>query len=394
MKITQKIVGFLGVIALAVSASLMASTAANAADIGTTWSNATLPSGVAGMDSVAFGAGVFIGVNADGDIIRSTDGKAWTLVEATNVTWTSAVFGGGVFVILGDDNGAPVFRRSVNNGVSFASASASGLNSTSYTGLSYGQNTFVAFDTTSNSEVAVSTDAGQSWSDGAQSDSGDEFQSSAFGNNMFVSVSTQPSIEFNSDPSGSSWNAVTFGSNVFPITGDTPSRIAFNGTRFMFLLLDTNGGVYSYTSTDGENWADGVSTVGLPSSEYSGLGWDGSAWLTGAGGTGTGIYRSVDGVTWTLVDANNTQWSAFALGNNIVVAGGQPQGSTAQGLNTTLAVGWSVPTVEPTVAPTPVTPTELPNTGMNPTSMTVSAAVAAFMIALGLVVLRRARSSK
>lgn len=363
----------------------------HAADMGTTWNNATLPSATAGLDSIAFGNGVFVGVNTQGDILRSTDGKTWTSIQQTSVVWSSAAFGGGVFVILGDDGSGPIFKRSSDNGVTFSNANSSALNSGGYTGLSYGQSKFIALDTQGNCDVAVSSDAGQTWVDGASSDSCDSYISSAFGNNTFVSISSAPSIEFTTNPNSVNWNPVNFGSNVYPLSGDTPSQIAFNGSVFMFLLFDTNGDVYVYTSSDGENWADGVATSGLPSSEYSGLAWDGAAWLAGANGNGEGIYRSVDGVSWTQVDSNNTQWYSFATGSGIVVAGGQPQPSTgAQGLNSTIAVGWSTATTPPS----PVNPSTLPNTGMNAVSMTISAIAALGLIGFGMIVLRRSRKNK
>lgn len=387
---------FIAALAIAVVAAFIPVASANAADMGTTWNNATLPNGAAGLDSIAFGNGVFVGVNTQGDILRSTDGKTWSSVQQSNVVWSSAAFGGGVFVILGEDGSGPVFKRSTDNGVSFSNATSGALNSGGYTGLSYGQGQFIAMDTQGNCEVAVSSNAGQTWVNGASSDSCDSYISSTFGNNKFVSISSAPSIEFTTNPSSVNWNPVTFGNNVYPLSGDTPSQIAYNGTEFMFLLFDSNGDVYVYTSTDGENWADGTATSGLPSSEYSGLAWDGNAWLAGANGNGTGIYRSADGVTWTRVDANNTQWYSFALGSGIVVAGGQPQVSTGvQGLNSTIAVGWSADTPAPSPSPTPSpSPSELPKTGIFSGNVLQSLFIGGLLVALGALLVRRVKTQR
>ncbi|WP_281786504.1 LPXTG cell wall anchor domain-containing protein [Aurantimicrobium sp. INA4] len=388
---------FIAALAVAVVAAFIPVASANAADMGTTWNNATLPNGAAGLDSIAFGNGVFVGVNTQGDVLRSTDGKTWSSVQQSNVVWSSAAFGGGVFVILGEDGSGPVFKRSTDNGVTFSNANSSGLSSSGYTGLSFGQNTFIAMDTQSGCFVAVSTDSGQTWNDGGSSDSCDEYQSSVFGNGVWVSASTSPSVEFNNDPVGSGWNSVQFANgDPTPQSGEVLSELSFNGTEFMFLIHGLNGSVYKYTSTDGENWSARTLTNGLPSSEYSGLAWDGAAWLAGAGGSGTGIYRSSDGVAWTRVDANNTQWYSFAAGSGIVVSGGQPQVSTgAQGLNSTIAVGWSADTPAPSPSPTPSpSPSELPKTGISSGNVLQSLFIGGLLVALGALLVRRVKTQR
>lgn len=396
MRLIVKTSSLLAAVVLACVASLASTGAANAADLGTVWRNATVPAGVAGLDSIAFGNGVFIGVNGAGYVVRSTDGKTWTQVEySQSVAWNSVAFGGGSFVLVGDDSGTSYFEYSTDNGLNFAHSTTSALTGSGYVGLSFGQDAngddlFLALDTSSNCYHAVSDDYGVTWVDGDNCDSsGDTWEYSAYGNGVWVSLSDAPSVEFNSDPAGSTWDPVNFTGSVTAQSGDVLSQVAFNGSEFMFLSYDTNGDVYVYTSTDGENWPDGVLTSGLTSNEYYGLAWDGVAWLAGAGGSGTGIYRSVDGVNWVLVDDNNTQWGAFALGNGIVVAGGQPTNSTgAQGLNSTIAVGWSTATSTP--GPNP-SPSELPQTGINQDGMWTTVFIASIMLAVGITVLYRTK---
>lgn len=389
---------------ITLSAVLLGAGLASAAPIGTTWTTATVPAGVAGLDSIASGNGVFVGVNGAGYVVRSTDGMSWTVVETTSVVWNSVAFGGGSFVLVGDDNGTPYFEYSTDNGASFT-ASSLNLIGSEYAGLSFGQDSngddlFLALDTSTNCYHAVSDDFGVTWVDGDNCDSsGDIWEYSAYGSGVWVSVSDAPSVEFNSDPAGSTWDPVNFTGTIFPIAGDVLSQVSFNGSEFMFLDYDGNGDVYVYTSTDGENWPDGVLASGLTQNAYAGLSWDGAAWIAGAGGTGTGIYRSVDGVNWTQVDANNTQWYSFALGNSILVAGGQPQNSTTTGLNSTIAIGWSTATVAPTPSPTSTSTAQpsqsaLAHTGASAVQLTGWGVGAFAMLAFGGILANRTRARR
>lgn len=367
--------------------------------MGVTWNNATLPSGVAGLDSIAFGNGSFIGVNGDGEILRSTDGKVWTSISNNaSITWNVVSFGGNTFVALGNDGTDPVFSRSSDNGASFSTpvAMSGSWSAYDFIALTYGAGTFVAIDAKDGSNfTAVSTDNGQTWAQGEDTDSGDDWESVTYGvvngTGMFVSSSDGPSFEFTTDPVNVAWDATSVTNNQDPLGGERPSNIGFNGTQFMFILQAQGGVMYKYVSTDGQLWESRVVVTGLPHSRYSGLTWDGSAWLIGAAGTGTGIYRSVDGVSWTQVDNNNTQWSTFAVGNGIVVAGGAPQGSTTQGLNSTIAVGWSEATSAPAPAPQPST-AALAETGVNPLPY-LAGGFTLIALGMGLIIARRKQTN-
>lgn len=360
--------------------------------MGVAWNNATLPSGVAGLNSISFGNSAFIGVNEDGQILRSVDGKVWSSVSNTPaITWNSVTFGGNTFVALGNDGAMPVFSRSTDGGSTFSAPAVMDGSWSAYDfkALTYGGGIFVALDakTPNDQFTAVSTDNGQTWVQGEDTDSGDIWESVTYGvvngGGIFVSSSSGPSFEFSTDPVNVAWDATSVTNNEDPLGGERPSNIGFNGTQFMFILQAQGGVMYKYFSTDGQLWQSRVAVTGLPHSRYSGLIWDGSAWLIGAAGTGTGIFRSIDGVTWTQVDNNNTQWSTFAVGNGIVVAGGAPKGSTTQGLNSTIAVGWSEATSAPAPAPQP-SEAALAETGVNALPYLTGGFT---MIALGLVMI-------
>ena len=77
-------------------------------DDGATWTATTASYPISGsantLENVRFGNGVWVAVGSAGKCIRSTDGVTWTEVEDVVPTITALAFGEGVFV-YGDDDG-------------------------------------------------------------------------------------------------------------------------------------------------------------------------------------------------------------------------------------------------------------------------------------------------
>lgn len=339
--------------ALAIMASTSVSTvAASAATIGTSWSNATVTSGSAGLNAIAFHDGVFVGGNFAGDVLRSTDGKSWTRVvddaqgDFNNIEWTAAAYGSGKFVLLGFENAQTWLTYSSDAGATF-STPVSIFFSYRFTGLAYGNGKFVATDSEEEDGFTTYSENGVEWFTGGAIDNEEAQASVTFGKGVFVSVSEDGSIAYTADPTAD-WTAANYTAPGF----GRFSQVYFNGSKFLSIYLDSSDRdaykTYAFTSSDGINWSNALTTGGINGSRDWSIGWDGGAWLAGAGiipadtlQRGTGIYRSKDGINWKKVDDNNTQWRAFALGDGIVVAGGTPQASTTTGLNAVQAIGWS-----------------------------------------------------
>lgn len=395
MSFFRKVASICAAIAIVLTSTLASAGAANASDIGVVWENGTLPQSVNGLETITFGNGIFVGANFSGDILRSTDGKNWVPILTAEqgdfgpIAWRAASFGNNAFVILGSENAKTWVSRSTDSGLTYSDPVVA-RSTWGFDTLAFGNNAFVATDKDNCGGRSIySINGGQTWIDGARMVGRACQVGLAFGNNTFVSVSDGGTIDFSTDR-GTSWNGATYVSGSAP-HGNPFSDVLFNGSTFLTLYTE-NSATYVYTSTNGQEWSRVVAS-GISDSQGWSLGWDGSSWLAGAGGQLTGIFRSTDGINWIKVDDNNTQWRSFALGNQIIAVAGKPQSTTGSaGLNTTIAVGWSVGTNPPTPSPpTPVPPipdsnssATLPATGWNSQSFELPTLIASLMLALGV----------
>lgn len=266
--------------------------------------------------SVAYGAGLFVAfplfsatnLNCSGGwctygLMTSPDGLVWTLRGRPDGNFVSLIFANNKFAAAG------MMGSAVNNNlVAVFMSSADGIawvrvNITMPTGadtipsVSWGNNVYIvlAYGSTqaSGQSLAVgtgwvlrSTDDGATWT-GRDAVAKNKWRSVAFGNNMFVAVST---ITYNqNDNSTRSMTSSDFGVTWIaggPMAGFTyPSSIIWSTSANEFIVTVNGGYNGVITSTNG------------------------ASWTAPAGGNNWGQWLSI-------ADNGNNQIIAVATGNN------------------------------------------------------------------------------
>ena len=219
---------------------------------------------------------------------------------STNGGWIDAVHGNNTFIILSKTGQESL--RSVSEGLTWLSTNLPALpaNGSYYSAITYGNNTFVAVAQGADNS-AYSTDNGATWTEVTGPIGDDAWIDVAFGNDCFVAISNSSNdIKYSTD-NGASWSAATisddstidnwtnieFGNGRFvAISSDERTSVySFDGITWytsntdvngnlmkyaqgVFLVINTITGI-SYTSSDGFNWKEELSTSG---GDYGALG--------------------------------------------------------------------------------------------------------------------------
>jgi len=224
--------------------------------------------------SIAYGNGIWIMVGATGVVLASdNEGATWTSTQVgstTNIT-RGCAYGNGLFVMNTAEN--PGKNYTSANGTSWTTQNnlpaGLGINTTAF-----GNSVFVGVST--DNAIYQSTN-GTTWN--KYTVSGPWF-GIAYGNSIFVACGTSSIAKGNS--TGTSWAAIGYG-------GSWRSIAYGNG---IFMVCDIANGTIM-TSTDATSWSTVYSFgVGLTSVLY-----DDNAWFVS---NSTTTYISYDnGVTWT-----------------------------------------------------------------------------------------------
>jgi len=312
-----------------------------------------------GQPHITYGAGRFVMVGNDGQVLASTDGETWNRVHATPVGQPhDVIFAEGRFVLI---------EKLYGNKDARIYTSTDGINWTAVTGpgwggwnIAYGGGRFVV---ASGGAWVAWSDDGQRWQS-AKVPVPYALETVAYGNGRFVAGGSGSSLAVSAD--GVTWKQVTNAP-----TGDI-IRIRYLNDQFVLLaaegekLFDRVSRYY--TSRDGENWTliepgmDRVSIDAYGNGRYvgrcivdkeagTGLNIWGICWSTdlrnwhvaapnigyysiqvhrvngefiAAGSYADHYYRSADGLNWTAI---TPIWAtpddpSFAYGNGRYVAVG------------------------------------------------------------------------
>jgi hypothetical protein len=232
----------------------------------------------------------------------STDGTHWTLMEKTadggddNDLFRGVTYGNGRFVAVG---GSSVALTQVStDGIHW---SAGGTADAWLGGIAWNGSVFVAAG--GNGLRVRSTDGGATWTApvGYQAK---HYRAVAFGAGLVVAVghtydnsgpgNTNVGV-IATTPDGAQWTERR-------AAGETFGTIAYGNGTF---VAATTGATVA-TSTDGVKWVD--QTVGTGSGGVCFTGTDFILWRD------SGIYRSSDGATWTLVTSKSRAVAGFFNG--------------------------------------------------------------------------------
>ncbi len=187
---------------------------------------------------VALGNGVLMMVGAGGQVMRSTDGEAWSAMNSgTGRTLHGVAHGAGRFVAVGDEG---TIRTLPDGGTWQGPASNTDR---ALKDVAYGKDRFVAVG--AGGTILTSVD-GSNWALQQTGDL-DDLEGVAFGNGQFVAVGATSTVL--TSPDGEMWTAQD-------VTLDYPGimGIAFGSGTFYIRATDGDYTRRLYRSTDGRKW--------------------------------------------------------------------------------------------------------------------------------------------
>jgi hypothetical protein len=272
----------------------------------TRWTASGLPSSRA-WTCIAYGNGKFVAVAGNGSSTNVTsysiNGTSWVYggIMPSSNPWTTVAYGKGKFVAVSAGT-SPSY--STNGGVTWTAGVTPVI---SATGITYGNGRFVLVCGAGLLNY-YSLD-GISWTTGGVLPVSTQWNSVAYGSNVFVAISTNSSSTAYSTNGGVTW--VAGGTLSIP----SANRITYgNGT---FVAVGSNGSC-SYSNNGGLNWFSGT----MPSN----LNWNSVCYGNGifvaiASGSNISAYSINGGVTWTAINLpSSNNWQSIVYGEGRFVA--------------------------------------------------------------------------
>jgi hypothetical protein len=224
------------------------------------------------LQGAAYGNGRFVAVTSKGQVITSTDGKAWSLAldsetdigYAINDFWR-VTFGNGVFLIMGSHR-TDIATWASADGLNWSEARPTGFGFVStMTRLVFVNG---AFYYVGDGIFGMSPGTGAAWSllpisVGGQSVS---VAGLAYGNGVYAAITGDGFLA--SSPDLTTWTVHQ------QLDNDTGALYGFSFVNGTFVLLM---GAEIYTSTDGSTWTRSV--VGIPGDMFDSVVYDGAKYV-------------------------------------------------------------------------------------------------------------------
>jgi hypothetical protein len=295
--------------------ALLSGSATAETSIGGTWTSRTLS---ASRDWVSMASGQDL-TSLTADLLEADKAYKITATGTSlfNIVGAENNFAGITFIATGPTSGdgtvvsinsvtvaiatgSNTTTRSVDGGITWT-AGGNLTGSTNWSGIAYGQGTWVAVANGS-SATSYSTDGGQTWTAGGSLPGGGAaWTSVAYGGGKFVAVASSGTQAAYSTDDGATWTTA-----ALPSSSNWKS-VAFGNNRFV-AVSSTSGTAAAY-SLDGITWV--ASTI--TSAAYQSIAYGQGTFF--AVGATTTAASSPDGIVWTSRTISTSNSAAVTFGN-------------------------------------------------------------------------------
>ena len=277
---------------------------------GETWSDVTTGTTSDAWTSVSYGDGRFVAVSLGATSMYSLNGVDWVEGGSPGFTSNCITYGDGYFVCASGETGVSVVSISSTYGQTWQEIplpTPAGL----YNGITYGDSGFITVSDTGLRLGYIPS----FWINPSQASNSTKINSVnwsglAYGNGTFVAVG-QGRIQTSTDL-GNSWSSF--------IVNNTLGSVTYSQIMGMFLVFPENFEDGTYTSTDGTTW-NLSQTLPIIESKPTSITYGKGKFLAVLSGD-SNVFYSRDGTNWSVTTdgTTNSGWLDVAYGNNRFVA--------------------------------------------------------------------------
>jgi hypothetical protein len=275
---------------------------------GNIWSNVTTGTTSNSWNSVSYGNDRFLAISSNATSMYSLNGSDWVDGGSPGVSSNCLAFGDGYFVCPSSNSSVSAVSISTN-GQSWQLLS---LNYTPgvYAGITYGDSGFMAVSSTGLLLGFIPT----FWVNTTQVANSSKLNSVnwsglTYGNGSFVAVGQgliQTSLDY-----GNTWSSFA--------VSNTLSSVTYSSNLGKFVALPGFFGDGVYTSTDSSNWTLSQTLPSVPSAPTS-LTYGNGQFVASLYGD-SNVFYSRDGINWNVSQSQlATQWSSITYGNGTFLA--------------------------------------------------------------------------
>jgi hypothetical protein len=241
-------------------------------------------------------------------IFKSTDGKTWSSIDASNIFLTSCNgldWDGSRWVAVGTSTLSNNIVYSDNNGVTWTVQSGTKMFSTQGNGVAWNGSRWVAVGQGTNT-IAYSGD-GINWTGLSNTYMTTAGNAVAWNGSRWIAVGTTTgnTIVY-SDTSGATWQNPT--NKLLTTSGN---GVAWNGSRWIAVGQST-GNTIVYSDDNGLTWT-GQTLPKMFSTSGNGVAWNGTRWVAVGSAGNTIAYSDTNGTTWVGLGLGTFSTAGFSV---------------------------------------------------------------------------------